>query len=462
MLSGKHLEAWSGGHWRGEAPAGVRGVSIDSRTVQPGELFVALTGRRVEGHAYIGAAAAAGAAAAMVSVDRAPRIEESLPLLVVPDPREALWRLAAGHRSSFDLRVVGVTGSAGKTTVKELIADMLATRFQVVRTPGNWNNELGLPLSLLRIKPFHTHGVFEIGMNQPGEIKRLASLLSPDIGVITSVGVAHLERFEDESGIAAEKSSLFKALRPDGLAVTDADGAWYERLRAAARCRVVSVSSRGGAEYLMESGQNGTESEFSIRESGAAAIWLRDLPIAGNFFKTDVALAAAVARREGVSWEDIAAATRAFRPPSMRWNVMNAGGTLVVDDSYNANPLSVQASLQAFGKTKVVGSRWLVLGGMRELGALADQHHRNLGSVVGGGDWAGLVAYGELGALIAEGAQEAGMPKEQIAPVMNRSDIVDQLMDWVRPGDSVLFKGSRAERLDEAVKEFVSRRSHKE
>lgn len=462
MIGRENLGAWSKGVWRGLAPSRIQGVSIDSRTIRPGELFVALPGEHADGHEFVKSAAEAGAAAALVAELRAESLGEELPLLVVPDPCEALWRLAQGHRNNSDLRIIGVTGSAGKTTVKELIADMLATQFQVTRTPGNWNNELGLPLSLLRISSPDTHGVFELGMNQPGEIKRLSGLLSPDIGVITSVGVAHLERFRDEAGIAEEKAALFEALPEDGLAVTDADGAWFDPLRRAASCRVVSVSTSGEADYVSSFAGVAQESKMEIREACTDDAWVLELPIPGDFFKTDVALAAAVARLEGVPWSGIETAVRNFKPQSMRWNVLEAGGASVVDDSYNANPLSMRAALQAFGNTNVEGSRWLVLGGMLELGVAAEQHHRDLGGVVGEGPWAGLVAYGELGGLIAEGAHAAGMPKANISPVMEQNQAVDQLLDWVQPGDSVLFKGSRAERLDLVVEAFVNRRSTKE
>jgi UDP-N-acetylmuramoyl-tripeptide--D-alanyl-D-alanine ligase len=462
VIGRKNLESWSGGAWRGVAPACIQGVSIDSRSLQPGELFVALPGEHVDGHEFVKSAAKAGAAAALVSKKRAAGLHDDLPLLIVPDPCAALRRLAQGHRRNSDLRVVGVTGSAGKTTVKELIADMLATRFQVTRTPGNWNNDLGLPLSLLRISSGDAYGVFELGMNQPGEIKRLSGLLSPDVGVITSVGVAHLERFPDEAGIAAEKAALFEALPENGIAVTDADGAWYDRLRRAAACRVVGVSNSDGCDFVRGVVGEERDSRMEIRETCTAEAWMLDLPIPGDFFRTDVSLAAAVARMEGVPWSGIEAAVRNYKPPSMRWNVMEAGGASVVDDSYNANPVSMRAALQAFGNTSVEGSRWLVLGGMRELGVAAEELHRDLGGIVGEGPWAGLVAYGELGGLIAEGARDAGMPEEHIVPVLEQGHAVEQLLDWVQPGDSVLFKGSRAERLDEVVRAFVNRRSHRE
>jgi len=462
MISRENLKAWSGGEWRGDAPLHVQGVSIDSRTLHAGALFVALTGEHVNGHEFVDSAIAAGAAAALVAEARVADLDESLPLLVVPDPFAALRRLAEGYRSTSELRVIGVTGSAGKTTVKELIADMLATRSPVARTPGNWNNDLGLPLSLLRISSADTHGIFEIGMNQPGEIKRLAGLLSPDVGVITSVGVAHLERFRDEAGIAAEKAALFESLPRDGIAVTDADGSWYGLLRGSASCRVVSISKSDGADYVISPTGNENEFRMEIRESCTGESAVLDLPIQVDFFKTDVALAAAVARVEGIPWSGIRSAVRNFTPQSMRWNVKEAGGASVVDDSYNANPLSMRAALQAFGTSHVEGNRWLVLGGMRELGEATEELHRELGSIVGEGSWAGLVAYGELGGLIAEGARSAGMPGEHIAPVTEHDQAVDQLQDWVQPGDSVLFKGSRGERLDLVVEAFVNRRADKE
>lgn len=454
-LEPKELGGWVGGTWNQDPPAAVAGVSIDSRTIQPGELFVAISGENFDGHDFIGDAAQVGAAGAVVCERRAPGLASPVPLLAVPEPREALWRLAAGHRESLKGCMVGVTGSAGKTTVKELIAGMLSSNADVARTPGNWNNHLGVPLSLLRMEPAHTFGVFELGMNHPGEIEQLAGLLKPRIGVITSVGPAHLEPFASEADVAREKSALFRVLPPDGIAVTDADGRWYGEIKSSTPCRLLSVSCGPEADFsIRPCGSDASSFEVHERSTGQSVLLHPQIP--GDFFAMDVALAAAVARHLGIPWTGIVDAVQSYTPPAMRWNVFEAGDTTVVDDSYNANPLSMRAALQAFTKLHVPGKRWLVLGGMMELGAAAEVLHQEIGRAAGSGPWAGLVAYGPWGQSIADGAVEAGFASDQVAAVNEHSGVVDQLMSWVKPGDAVLVKASRSERLDEVVVTFLA------
>ena len=246
-LDPEKLAKWTDGTWQG-TPGPITGVSIDSRTVRPGDLFFALCGENTDGHVHLPAALAAGAAGAVAVAGKYEKPTHGA-VLEVADTAQGLWRMAQGHRSAVKALVVGVTGSVGKTTVKEMVAGVLAAEAHVARTPGNWNNELGLPLSLLGMPVGTRSGVFEVGMSHPGELKSLCELLLPDWGVITRIGPVHIEFFDSVEAIAREKGTLLRALPANGLAFLNADDPFFPILREASRARVVSVSSKQSADY---------------------------------------------------------------------------------------------------------------------------------------------------------------------------------------------------------------------
>ena len=230
-----NLAKWSGGQWIGTPPKAISGVSIDTRTITPGNLYIALRGEHHEGHDFVGDAFSRGAAAALVGEFCAPVWKDKGPLLTVKDTRKALMDLATGYRQSLALEMTAVSGSVGKTTVKEMIADALATVGPTARTKGNWNNDIGLPMSMLDIKASDKFGVFEVGMSHPGELAPLCSLLQPTLGVLTTIGPVHLEFFDSVQSIAREKGSVFASLPPNGLAVLCRDERWFDLLRSYAR-----------------------------------------------------------------------------------------------------------------------------------------------------------------------------------------------------------------------------------
>lgn len=446
------LAHWSGGAWAPSGPPVVRGVSADSRTLRPGNLYVALKGARFDGHDFVADAFARGAAAAMVARPFAKERAAPGPLLGVDDPLQALGGLAAGHRATLGARFVAVTGSVGKTTVKEMIADLLATRGAVARTRGNWNNDIGLPLSLLAMEPGDRFGVFELGMNHPGELAPLCRILRPAWGVVTNVGPVHTEFFDSIEAIAREKAAVIEGLPEDGVAVLSRDGAWYDLLRAAARCRVVTTSLGGKADYEGRPGMS--PGHFTVNESATGERADLELPVPGDHMIRNALTAIAVARGAGVGWDTIRATLAAYVPPPMRWNRSAVAGVEVINDAYNANPMSMRAALSAFQQTPVRGRRWLVIGGMLELGSLERAEHLALGRVIGAGDWAGLVAVGDLGALVADGAESAGMPAAKIARCRDTSAAARALGARVAKGDAVLFKASRREALEKAIEEW--------
>ncbi len=452
QLDAERLAYWTDGTWMHGTPAVLRGIAHDTRALRPGELYLALIGDRYDGHDFIEEAIRRGAVGAVVARGRVSRLPREWPLLGVRDTREALNDIARGHRRMMTGRIVGVSGSVGKTTVKEMLADVLGVLGPVARTPENWNNDIGLPLSLIRMRPDDRWGVFEVGMNHPGEMKTLCGLMKPDWAVLTTIGPVHMGFFNSVEEIVAEKAELFRALREDGLAFVSSDQTAFAELAAAAPCRVVRVSTGGdqAADYLLERGA-ATDGEMVVRERKTGASFRYIPPLPGEHMLENTLLAIAVGREAGVAPEPLADALRAYRPPPMRWQVILHGGVRYINDAYNANPVSMRAALRTFAAVGVHGRRWLVLGGMWELGRFERREHLALGREVAKGEWAGLIVVGELGALIAEGAREAGWPAERIIVAAGVEDAAAELQARTGAGDAVLLKASRGERLERVL-----------
>jgi len=286
--------AWTAGRWRSLPPRPVTAVAHDTRTMPPGALYVALRGDRFDGHAFVEQAFQRGACAALVENGYDGPGRDG-PLLEVADTRRALVDLARHHRQRCRAHVVAITGSVGKTTVKEMLVAILSQCGRVCGTVGNWNNDIGVPLSLLRMDPRDDYGVFEVAMNRPGEIAALCAIVRPDWGVMTPVGLAHGEKFSGIEGIALEKSSLIRSLPANGLAILSADEDWFDLFRDAAACRVVTVALDGVADYTGSDMQE-YPAELKITEPSGAS-FLYALPLLGRHILRDALLAVAAAPR---------------------------------------------------------------------------------------------------------------------------------------------------------------------
>ena len=450
----ENLAAWSGGEWVPCAPPGpLSAVIHDTKQMVAGALFVAIRGARFDGHDFIGKAVAGGAVAALVSRARAAGLAgHGLPLLVVDDPLAGLQKMATGYRQHLGLTVVGVTGSTGKTSVKEMIACLLEAAMPTARTKGNWNNEIGLPLSILSIPVGTKAGVLELGISHPGEMAPLCAIARPDWGVVTTVGPVHLEFFESVTSIACEKGELLRGLSADGTAVLSLDDPFFGVLRGMASCKVRTTSLRkgSGADYILvcNNGHAGP-CEVEDRVSGGIHAFRLDLP--GIHTRHNALMAIAVARGLGVSWPSIAEAFSRYVPPPMRWEQRTVKGVTVINDAYNANPISMMAALRTFKDLEVAGGKWLVLGDMLELGATEVEEHQSIGRALAGGPWAGLVTVGTLGAQIAEGALSAGMARESVHACGTTAAAADLLKERVAKGDALLVKASRGKRMEEII-----------
>jgi UDP-N-acetylmuramoyl-tripeptide--D-alanyl-D-alanine ligase len=369
----------------------------------------------------------------------------------VEDSARALRLAAAAYRRKLAPKIVAVTGSAGKSTVKEMTARILAARYRTARTRGNWNNEIGLPLSLLAMEGGTEVGVFEVGTNHPGETGRLCAIARPDWGVVTNVGPVHIEFFDTVEAVAREKADLLRSLPPEGVAVLNRDMPHFDLFRAAAPGRVITVSTRADADYVAAYAEDGV---LGVRETAGGGELRVRLGQPGAHHALNALLAVAVARGLGVGPDAIVEALERYAPLPMRWERDEVRGVLVINDAYNANPLSMRAALEAFTREPARGRKWLVLAGMLELGRHASEEHLAVGALTARGPWAGLIAIGPLGRLIAEGAAAGGLARARITCCGSNREAAAALARQAAAGDAVLVKGSRAMHLEEIVEIF--------
>ena len=441
--------AWTGGAWDGPPPAGLDAVSQNGRSVPAGGLYVAIQGEKHDGHAFVAQAQSAGAAAALVRRDWPRPDGVSLPLLRVADTRRALAAAAAAWRRASGAFVVGLTGSAGKTTTKEFAAAMLAAAGPTPATAGNLNNDIGLPLSLLAMPAGTRFGVFEAGSNHPGEIAALAAVLQPDAAIVTLVGPVHIEFFGTEEAIADEKADLLRAVPPQGFCVLARDSRHFDYLRRQARARVVTVALGDGdnADFCGRVADvNAGDVDVAEPAAGTTLRLHTGLPGAHN--AANLLLAAAAARTLGASWAQIEAGLARVRLPPMRWQRSEGRGVAVINDAYNANTPGMVAALDTFAAAPAPGRRVLVLGEMRELGAHAEALHSAVGRRVPGGPWQALVAVGPAARWIADEAVAGGFPAAAVRAYADAASAAADAAAWSRPGDTILLKASRGVGLE--------------
>ena len=440
------MARWTGGEWTVPPTFPITSVTQDSRKVGLGALYVALAGARQDGHDFVSAAFRAGATAAMVRRGWTPPADVAgLPLLAVDDPAAALCALAKGYRSALKAMILGVTGSAGKTTLKELLAAMLSGAGKTAATPGNYNNEVGLPLSLLSVPEEARYGVLEAGISHPGDMVPLAEMMRPEAAVISSIGPAHIEYFGTERAIAEEKARLLAAVRPKGFAVLSLETHELETLRAACRCRVVTCSLHdAAADYVGEPLAKGT---VRVRHADEPAVLLRT-GLCGEHNASNAVLAYAAAREAGASAAEALEGLARFEPPAMRWERVDVGWVKAINDAYNANPLSMRAALETFAGEESEGEKVVCVGDMLELGDASDAAHRAVGEASGNGPWRLLVGVGTAARALLEGAVSAGYPSSQTAWFATTAEAAAELPLLLRTGDTVLLKASRGMRLE--------------
>lgn len=421
-------------------------LRIDSREVRPGDIFAALPGSRQDGHDFAVQALAQGAALAMLQADRSAAIAG--PKLIVQDTTRALTDWARWHRAQSDALIIGVTGSVGKTTTRELIHLALTGAHAGTRSRKNYNNDLGVPLSLLDIGPDHEFAVLELGAARRGEIARLAALAQPEVGVVTAVGSAHLETFGSLAGVMQGKGELLEALPPGGFAVLPGDSPHLRALAQRAACPVIFV---------------GEQSENDLR---ASAVTITDrglgflldgqqyhIPVFGRHHLTNVLCAVAIGRELGITGAVLAESLAEFQPVVGRSQVRRIGSWTVIDDTYNASPMAFSAAVQALSEmpTSSTARRIIVAGDMLELGTAAPAEHRLLGESIGQGRADRLFVTGQFADDVARGAISAGMSPHGIAVAQDWDTLLLLLECWLEPEDVLLVKGSRGMRMERII-----------
>ena len=424
-------------------PVKVTGWSVDTRTQNPGDLYFALRGPNHDGHDFAGSAAARGAAGVVVERRTGAPNE-----LVVSDTLEALQELAAWARVKWGGTVVGVTGSAGKTTTKDAIAHLLAVELPVGKTAGNFNNHVGVPLSILSLPDGCRAAVLEVGMNHAGEIRALAAIAKPDVGVVTNVGYAHAEYFDSIEGVAAAKRELIEALPPGGVAVLNADDARVLAFRNAHPGRSVTFGLSESAEVRAEAVEYGPDGS-RFRAVGVDF----ETGLAGRHAVMNLLAAIAVARVLGVAPERLRKPVGTFAAGKMRGERIEHNGIAVWNDCYNSNPEAAQSMIDVLRQTPAAG-RIAVLGEMLELGRAAEELHRQVGRYAAehGVDW--LIGIHGHARSMVEAAAAAGLPRDRAHFFEDAAEAGEFARQTARPG--VLFKGSRGVRVERAMERFLA------
>lgn len=435
---------------RGEPSTLVSRISKDTRTIQPGDLYVALKGENFDGNSFVADAMARGAAAVLLDTqEAATSLPSTFPVLIADSGLQAITRLAAAWRNRLDLKVLCITGSSGKTSTKEFAAAVLSSKFRVTKTEGNLNNHIGVPLSLLAANSSDTAAVWEIGMNHPGEIAPLAGLAKPDAAIITNIGVAHIEYMETREAIALEKGSLAEAVPPSGFVILPAEDAHAD-----------SIASRTGARVIRTGFSSGSVTASSLRESVDGCSFVANInglpyeafiPCNGAHMVGNALLAIAAGIEFGLSPGEAVSGLSQTRLAGGRLQHRTIRGISFLDDTYNANPDSMIAALLTLRALPGSGHRIAVLGRMGELGSYEKEGYRRTG-IAAGKNADILITVGAETAPLAEAARETGLGR--IHEVDDTASASLMLANLARPGDVVLVKGSRSARMESVLKHF--------
>jgi UDP-N-acetylmuramoyl-tripeptide--D-alanyl-D-alanine ligase len=442
----------------GGPAASVAGVSIDSRTLLKGQLFVAVKGPNFDGHDFIGAAIARGAPAAMVHRDVA--VPPGYPLVRVGETTQALKDLGRHARLAAGVPVVAVTGSAGKTTTKEMTAALLATQGPVLKTEGNLNNQYGLPLTLLRLSPEHRFAVLELGMSAAGELRELSAIARPDVAIITMVAPVHLEFFDSVDAIAAAKAEILEGLAEDGVAVLNWEDPRLRRIGEGRKGRTLWFGRDRACDVSAENWRGTIHGmRFDMRVAGST--YDVALPLPGPHFLLNFLAATAAAHQIGVPLDRIVEAATHMKAARSRGQVRRLGeGVTLLDDSYNSNPAAVEAAVVALDMA-AEGRRVVFLGDMLELGKAGPELHRETGAKLAGRADV-VVGVGALGREFAQGAGKAGLAASALHDFPDSEAAAREVPSLVQPGDAVLVKGSRGARMEKVVEALVARFGEKE
>jgi UDP-N-acetylmuramoyl-tripeptide--D-alanyl-D-alanine ligase len=442
----RQIADWVCGKIHGRSGATVSRIVTDSRLTHSGDFFVALRGEQFDGHDFLAEIQEAGVAGALVS-----RVRPDLSVLSqieVPDTTQGLQQMAKAYRRELRLKAVAVTGSNGKTSTKEMAASVLAERLSVTKTVGNYNNHIGLPLTILGASSEDEVGVFEMGMNHAGELRPLCEIARPDAAVITNIGIAHIGHLGSREAIAREKAVVAESVSAAGYVVLNANDGFTDWIAARTNARVIRAGINDGDLQAQEI-QHTENGETFILVYGSERALVR-LPVHGEHMVTNACLAAGVGLGFGLTLQEIADGLAKTAIPGNRLKVQKLGTVLVINDAYNANPESMVAALRTATSFDVRGRRIAALGRMGELGEESDAGHRRVGRAVAELAFDYLVTVGDEARLIAQAANSAGLKRTREANTHEQA--IEALLDYLEPGDLLLVKGSLSSAMDRVVR----------
>jgi UDP-N-acetylmuramoyl-tripeptide--D-alanyl-D-alanine ligase len=425
----------------------IKRVNTDSRAVQPGDLFIALAGERHDGHEFLRDVTQKNVAAVMVEANKIPASLPKCAVIAVENTRKALGQIAARYRSDFSLSMVAVGGSNGKTTTKELLASILRQKLSTVWSEASFNNDIGVPLTLLRVEKKHEAGVMEVGTNHPGELAPLLGMVQPRMGVITNIGREHLEFFNDLAGVAREEGILAEQLPAGGVLFMNGDNEWTSQIVHRTRARAVRVGAGANNDWRVSNIRLANQGVgFRVETSSADFSGDYRINLLGRHQVMNALLAMAVGAEMGLSRAEIEKGLAECQPPKMRMQLWEFHGVRVLDDAYNANADSMLAALQTLQEMPCKGRRIAVLGDMAELGAHSEEAHLEVGRRAAESGVGQLFAIGKMASLMATSARKAGL--NRVFEFLDVDSAALAVKSFVKPGDVVLIKASRSARLE--------------
>jgi UDP-N-acetylmuramoyl-tripeptide--D-alanyl-D-alanine ligase len=444
------------GKTENDVQGSIKGVSTDSRSIKPGQLFIPLIGDNFDGHDFIGEAMAKGATMALCEIRKAVKIKDKSKLIFVEDTRKALLDLASYYRSLFELPFVAITGSVGKTTTKNMIAEVLKTRFNVLKTEGNFNNEIGLPLTLFSLDKNSQIGVVEMGMSGFGEISRMVNIVKPQIAVITNIGISHMEKLGSKKNIAKAKMEILEPLKPNDLAILNADSVELWEMREKLPCKSLFFGINRG-DLRAENIKSHRDKGVSFDVVNGAGIYNLNIPLPGVHNVYNALAAIAVGFEFGLTERDIVQGLSNVKPTKMRLEFKkSAFGATIIDDCYNASPDSMLSALNLLSEMGKEKKKAAVIGDMLELGEYAESAHQDVGRYAA--DKADmLIAVGRYAAYMARGFQQNNNDK----PIHIFDDTLtaaQNVPNLVKDCDMILVKASRGMKMEQIVSKLISRR----
>ena len=449
------LGACAGKLVKGSETILVKRVNTDSRTVQSGDLFVALAGEHHDGHSFLPDVMQKGVAAVMVETNKIPVNQSKCAVVAVADTRKALGQVAARYRREFSLPVAAVGGSNGKTTTKELLAAMLRQKLETLWSEASFNNDIGVPMTLLRLEKKHQAAVMEVGTNHPGELAPLVAMIEPKFGVITNIGREHLEFFGDLAGVAQEEGTLAELLPQGGVLFLNGDSEWAAPIIHRTRARVVRVGAEAQNDWRAANIRTDKQG-VSFRVTAPRAEFSGDyrINLLGRHQVMNALLGMAAGAEFGLSRAEIERGLTECQPPKMRMQSWESNGVRVLDDAYNANADSMLAALQTLQDMPCKGRRVAVLGDMAELGSHSEAAHVEVGRRAAESGVGQLFAVGQMAAVMARAAREAGL--NRVFEFIDVESAATAVKSFVKAGDVVLLKASRATHLERIVEQLRS------